>query len=316
MSEIETRRVTVKAPYWDIAANLVLPPDFDENKTYPAVISAHPIGSCKEQTAGNVYGPALAREGFVVIAFDASFQGESGGEPRWTEDPTQRVADFSHVVDHLVTLDYVDADRIGVLGICGGGGYATNATMLERRIKALGAVVPVNYGRLMQEGFSEFDPVKLLEQVSDQRTKEARGGDVQVNELLPPSPDAAREAGAADRDIVEAVDYYKTGRGEKPNGAARMNLGSLNQALNWDAFLRAETLLTQPALIVVGDQPGAFGSYRDGTELYGRIAASRDRQLVVAEGYSHYDLYDRPEPVKIALDALIPFYRKHLGQGG
>ncbi|MBD4563362.1 prolyl oligopeptidase family serine peptidase, partial [Xanthomonas citri pv. citri] len=87
------------------------------------------------------------------MAFDASFQGESGGEPRWTENPVQRSADFSHVADYLVTLDYVDAENIGVLGICGGGGYATNATMLERRIKALVAVVPVNYGRLMQEGF-------------------------------------------------------------------------------------------------------------------------------------------------------------------
>ncbi|GAA4553026.1 alpha/beta hydrolase [Amycolatopsis samaneae] len=314
MSDITIKPVTVKTPYWDIAANLLLPPDFDDSKTYPAVVSAHPIGSCKEQTAGNVYGPALAKEGFVVIAFDASFQGESGGEPRWTEDPARRVADFSYVVDHLVTLGYVDADRIGVLGICGGGGYATNATMLERRFKALGAVVPVNYGRLMQEGFSQYDAIALLEQVAEQRTKEARGGDVQVNELLPPSPAAAQEAGATDRDVVEATEYYKTDRGGKPNGVARMNFGTLNQALNWDAFLRAETMLTQPALIVVGDQPGAFGSYRDGMELYGRIASSKDRQLVVAEGYSHYDLYDRPEPVKIALDALIPFYRKHLGQ--
>ncbi|MFI6502981.1 alpha/beta hydrolase [Nonomuraea typhae] len=146
MSTVATRAATVQTPFWNIAANLLLPPGFEESHKYPAIISAHPIGSCKEQTAGNVYGPALAQEGFVVIAFDASFQGDSGGEPRWTEDPAQRVADFSHVVDHLVTLDYVDAGRIGVLGICGGGGYATNATMLERRIKALGAIVPVNYG--------------------------------------------------------------------------------------------------------------------------------------------------------------------------
>lgn len=314
MTEPTIRPVTVATPYWDIAANLILPADFDESRTYPAIVSAHPIGSCKEQTSGNVYGTALAREGYVVIAFDASTQGESGGEPRWTENPVQRVADFSHVVDHLVTLDFVDADRIGVLGICGAGGYATNATMIERRFKALGAVVPVNYGRLMQEGFSQFDPVAMLEQVAEQRTREARGGEAQVNELLPPSPDAVREAGLTDRDVVEATEYYKTDRGQRPGGATRMNFATANQALNWDAFLRLETMLTQPALVVVGDQPGAFGSYRDGTELYGRIAASKDRRLVVAEGFSHYDLYDKDEPVKIALEALIPFFAEHVAQ--
>lgn len=312
MSDTAKRTVSVPGPGWDIAADLIFPPGFDETNTYPAIISAHPIGSCKEQTSGTVYGPALAAEGFVVIAFDASYQGASGGEPRWTEDPTKRVADFTYVTDYLTTLDYIDADRIGVLGICGGGGYATNATMLERRIKVLGAVVPVNYGRLMQEGFSEYEPVAMLEQVAQQRTAEARGGDVQVNELLPASPAAAKEAGQTDRDVVEATDYYKTDRGQQPGGAARMNLGSLNQALNWDAFLRLETMLTQPAMIVIGDKPGAFGSYRDGMELYGRIAASADRQLVVAEDYSHYDLYDQDAAVKIALDNLIPFYKKHL----
>lgn len=314
MSDITKKSVTVPGPGWDIAADLILPPGFEESGTYPAIISGHPIGSCKEQTAGNVYGPALAESGFVVIAFDASFQGESGGEPRWTENPVQRSADFSHVTDYLVTLDYVDADNIGVLGICGGGGYATNATMLERRIKALGAVVPVNYGRLMQEGFSQYDPIAMLEQVAEQRTKEARGGDVQVNELLPASPEAAKAAGQSDRDVVEATDYYKTERGRQPNGVARMNVGTLNQALNWYAFLRLETMLTQPVMVVVGDMPGAFGSYRDGMELYGRSASSADRQLVVAEGYSHYDLYDKPEATTIALDALIPFFTKHLAR--
>lgn len=97
--------------YWDIAADIHFPPNFDKSRKYPAIISAHPIASCKEQTSGNVYAPALANEGFVVIAFDASFQGASGGEPRSIEDPVQRVEDFRHVTDYLVTLPYVDEDR-------------------------------------------------------------------------------------------------------------------------------------------------------------------------------------------------------------
>ena len=130
--------------YWDIAADIHFPPNFDDKRKYPAVITAHPIGSCKEQTAGNVYGKALAEAGFVVIAFDRSTQGSSGGEPRYIEDPALAVEDFRHVVDYAVTLPYVDADRIGVVGICGAGGYAINATMTERRIKALASVTGVN----------------------------------------------------------------------------------------------------------------------------------------------------------------------------
>ena len=113
------KSVKVKAPYWEIAADLYFPDDFDESKKYPAIISAHPIGSCKEQTSGNVYGAALAKAGFVVIAFDASFQGESGGEPRYVASPNINTGDFSAAVDFLGLQADVDRERIGVVGVCG-----------------------------------------------------------------------------------------------------------------------------------------------------------------------------------------------------
>jgi uncharacterized protein len=297
---------------WDIAADLYFPPGFDESKVYPAIISAHPIGSCKEQTSGNVYGEALAKEGFVVIAFDASFQGASGGEPRFIEDPTLRVEDFRHVADHLVTLPYVDEQRIGVLGICGGGGYSINAAMTERRIKAVGTVTGANYGRLMREGFSNYDPVAALQKMAEQRTAEARGAEWHVDDLLPPSVEAGRKAGVQDIDVLEATEYYRTPRGQKPHGLNRSLLSHQAAAVGWDAFHLAEVLLTQPLMVVVGDKVGGFGAYRDGCEIVGR-AASKEKELVVAEGWSHYDLYDKPEPVAIALAKLIPFYKKHLG---
>ena len=159
--------------YWDIAADIHFPPDFDASQKYPAIISAHPIGSCKEQTSGNVYGAALAEAGFVVIAFDRSYQGASGGEPRFVEDPVQAVEDFRHVTDYLMTLPYVDEDRIGVLGICGGGGYAINATMTERRIKALGTITGANYGRLMRGNFSAMNPIAALEAFSAEKEENA-----------------------------------------------------------------------------------------------------------------------------------------------
>lgn len=106
---METVKIRNYELYWDITADIHFPPNFDKSKKYPAIISARPIGSCKHQTSGNVYGVALANEGFLVIAFDASFQGASGGEPRFIEDPTLRVEDFRHVADYLVTLPYVAA---------------------------------------------------------------------------------------------------------------------------------------------------------------------------------------------------------------
>ncbi|MFF0488682.1 alpha/beta hydrolase [Nocardia sp. NPDC004068] len=304
-------RVSIKALAWDIAADIHYPPGFDPGHKYTTIITAHPTGSCKEQTSGEIYAPALAREGFVAVAFDASFQGDSGGEPRLIEDPAFRVQDFSWVIDYLVTQPWVDENRIGVLAICGSGGYAVSATMTERRIKALGTVTGANVGRRMREGFTEYDPLGALEAMATQRTAEARGAEGQVNDLLPPSPEAARQAGLTDVDLVEATEYYKTDRGRKPHGLTSFLFSRQATLVGWDAFDRAEVLLTQPLCIVVGDRPGAFGAYRDAYELYGR-AASSDKELVVLEGVSHYELYDKPEPVRQALDHLVPFFKKHL----
>ncbi|AGE19057.1 TPA: alpha/beta hydrolase [Serratia marcescens] len=299
---------------WHIAAHIQLPPGFDESKRYPTVVSVHPFGSCKEQTSGNVYGKALAEQGYVVIAYDASFQGESGGAPRWIEDPTQRVEDISRVIDYAVTLPYVDAERIGVLGICGGGGYAVNATLTEKRIKAVVSITGVNIGRLFREGFSGYDPLGALNAMAAQRTREARGGELQVNELLPASPQEATAHGLTERDVFEATDYYKTARGQQPGGATRMLFSHAQKTLAWDAFAFTEVLLTQPVMVVVGEKVGAFGAYRDGMEVYGRATASAHRELVSLADFSHYELYDKPEAVRAAMDKVLPFLAAHLGE--
>ncbi|WP_240023611.1 alpha/beta hydrolase [Serratia marcescens] len=299
---------------WHIAAHIQLPPGFDESKRYPTVVSVHPFGSCKEQTSGNVYGKALAEQGYVVIAYDASFQGESGGAPRWIEDPTQRVEDISRVIDYAVTLPYVDAERIGVLGICGGGGYAVNATLTEKRIKAVVSITGVNIGRLFREGFSGYDPLGALSAMAAQRTQEARGGELQVNELLPASPQEATAHGLTERDVFEATDYYRTARGQQPGGATRMLFSHAQKTLAWDAFAFTEVLLTQPVMVVVGEKVGAFGAYRDGMEVYGRATASAHRELVSLADFSHYELYDKPEAVRAAMDKVLPFLAAHLGE--
>lgn len=296
---------------WDSAADLYLPPSFDESRTYPAIVSTHPIGSCKEQTSGNVYARQLAAEGFVVLAFDASFQGASGGEPRFMEDPAIRVSDIRYAIDYLVSLPYVDANRIGAIGVCGGGAYTVSAASTDQRIKALTSITGVNFGRLMREGFSQFDPVAALQAMAAQRTAEAQGSPRHVINYLPDSVEAGKQAGISDIDVLEATDYYKSARGQQPNGATSGLFSFNSAAMAWDAFAHAETLLTQPLLVVIGDKPGGFGAYRDGWEIYGR-AASQAKQIFVAEGWSHYDLYDQLEPVALAMAQIVPFFKQHL----
>lgn len=309
---METVKIRNPGMYWDITANIHFPPNFNSAKRYPAVISNHPIGSCKEQTSGNVYGAALAKAGFVVIVPDASFQGGSGGEPRWIEDPEQRVKDYRDVIDYAQSLPYVAPDRIGILGICGGGGYSIKATIVDKRIKALVSVTGVNFGRLMREGFSNFAPVKALEGMAVQRTAENGGADEQINNFLPASVEEGKAAGITDIDVLGATDYYRN-RCPADGAGTRMLVSHAAPAIAWDAFSFAETLLTQPMMVVFGDKPGGFGAYRDGMEIYGR-AASKNKEMVVVDGWSHYDLYDNPIPTGIALDRIIPFFTRHLGE--
>lgn len=222
-----------------------------------------------------------------------------------------RVEDIRRVTDYLTTLPYVDEARIGIIGICGGGAYSINAAMTERRIKAIASITGVNFGRLSREGFSGYEPLGALEAMARQRTSEARGGELRVDNYLPASVEAGRKAGLKDIDVLEATDYYRSPRGEKPHGATSGLFSHRAVAIGWDAFYLAEVLLTQPLLVVIGDKPGGFGAYRDGQEIYGR-AASKQKELVVVEGASHYDLYDKSAPVAKALERLVPFFKAHL----
>lgn len=287
-----------------VAGNIHFPAEFDENKTYAAVIIASPAGGAKEQTAG-VYASKLAENGLIAIAIDASYQGESGGEPRYREDPAARIEDIRGAVDYLTTLPYIGENRIGVLGICAGGGYAVSAAMTERRINAVGTVVPVNAGRENRAGGSE-PTIATLEMIANQRTAEARGAEPMI---IPWIPDEQKDA--EDIDLHEAYDYYRTPRGYHPNWQNKMRFISMDGVMAFDAFYLVEMLLTQPLQIVVGSKPGAFSSNKDGHELYKR-AASTDKYLMTLEGASHFDLYDKTEYVDKAIEKFVLFYRTSL----
>ncbi|KFU82043.1 hypothetical protein SAMN04489729_1555 [Amycolatopsis lurida] len=304
--------VTFKNRTWDVAGDVRFPEGFDPAKKHPAIICAHPISSCKEQTSGSIYAERLTELGYVTLAFDASHQGASGGEPRYLEDPATRVEDFRCAIDYLVTQDYVDEDRIGVVGICGGGGYAANATMTDHRIKALGTVVAANYGRLLREGdLSANAAVATLEAIGKQRTAEARGAEPHITTYIPTSVEEREKAGITDIDIVNAVEYYTTPRGQSAGSPNKLRFSGLEAAVGFDAFHLAEVLLTQPLQVIVGDVPGGFGSYRDGFELFDR-ARSEKKDIFVVQGASHYDLYDQPKYVDQALTKLGAFFEENL----
>ncbi|MBB6634131.1 alpha/beta hydrolase [Cohnella thailandensis] len=305
--KVTKKNVNFRSHGLQVAAILNVPEHAEEKKQNPAIVCVHPGSSCKDQTAG-IYAVKLAELGFVTIVFDASYQGESEGEPRYAEYPAARVEDIRSAVDYLTTLDFVDENRIGALGVCAGGGYAVNASMTERRIKAIGTVVGINIGRGYR---GEGDPIKILESVAQQRTAEARGAEPLVTQWIPNSHAEREEAGMTDIDLVGAVDYYRTPRGQSPNSPNKLKFTSVDSVIGFDAFHLAESLLTQPLQVIVGDVQGAYGSYKDGHELYNR-AASKRKDLFVIEGASHYDLYDRPEPVSKAVEKLGAFYQENL----
>lgn len=288
----------------NVVGNIHHPEDFDKNKMYSAIITVPPAGGAKEQTAG-IYAGKLAEKGFITLAIDASYQGESGGEPRYKEDPIARVEDIRSAIDFLTTLPYVDENLIGVLGICAGGGYVASAAMTERRIKAVATSVPVNGGSGNRAGGSEAT-IATLEMIAKQRTAEARGSKPMI---VPWIPDEYKDAD--DIDLSEAYEYYRTPRGQHPNWQNKMRFTSMDAVMAFDAFYLVEMLLTQPLQIVVGSQQGAFSSNKHGHELYER-AASTQKDLLVMDGASHFDLYDNPKYVDKAVEKFADFYHTYL----
>lgn len=253
------------------AGDLYLPGDFDPNAGYAAVIIVHPGGGVKEQTAG-LYASKLAEQGFVALAYDASFQGESSGEPHHLEDPAARVDDVRAAVDYLQSLDYVDAERIGVLGVCAGGGYAVNAAMTDYRIKAVTTVSGLNIGTSFRRGCygtdSDAAHVPTLKAVAQQRTAEALGAEAAYLPYVPAEPEKDTP-----RDLIEAHDDHLTRRPQHPNAKNRfLFTKSVSRIFTWDAFHLVEDLFTKPILIVAGSEAGSLWM---STELHGN-----DRELI------------------------------------
>lgn len=290
-----------------LSGNVYLPSGFSSDQKYATIVVVHPGGGVKEQTAG-LYALKLAEQGFVTLAFDAGHQGASGGVPRFIDDPMKRVVDVYSAVDYLTTLPYVDATRIGALGVCAGSGITVKASMTERRIKALATVSAVDVGAATRKGWDGKAPesalIPTLEAVAKQRTAEAAGAAPVHVPYVPTIGDRS-----APRDLQEAADYYLTERGRYPTSTNQMLMTSVSTLASFTGFEGAETYLTQPLLMVAGSEAGSLWH----SEALIAKAASAQKELVVIPGATHMDLYDG-DGASAAAAKLGPFFTAALAR--
>lgn len=303
--QVTMEKVTFKNGVWKMAGNLFLPEGFNENEKYASIVVVHPGGGVKEQTAG-LYAERLVREGFVTLAFDASHQGESEGEPRRLDSPYNRVEDAKCAVDFLTTLPYIDRQRIGAMGVCAGGGYAINAALTEKRIRAVAAVSPVDAGLSTRNGWaggnSLENQLKLMEQIAEARTAEANG---EAPKLINHVPETVDEHTLPD--FVEAHEYYRTPRGGHPHSDNLVLLRGFADRLAFNSFALIPDYLTQPLLVIVGSKAASRWMGEKAVEL-----STHEKELYVVEGATHVSLYDIPRDVDRAVPKLAEFFTAHL----
>jgi fermentation-respiration switch protein FrsA (DUF1100 family) len=294
-----------------LAGHLHLPDDLTSSgggaAPRPAVVVGHPAAGVKEQAAG-LYAAHLAEQGFVALAFDSAYQGESGGLPRGLEDPAHRVEDLKAAVSFLSVHERVDPERIGALGICASGGYVVPAAAGDHRIKAVATVSAADISRQFRQGPDDRqDPAVvqgLLAAAAAARTAEARGGQPQVFPLFPASEEEARAGG---QHVFEGWEYYRTDRARHSRAAEAFTLNSVDRIVPFEPFRSIGLIAPRPLLMVVGTE--AVTRHMT-TEAFANAGAPKD--LAWIDGATHVGLYDRPDHVSAAVDRISAFFRTHL----
>ncbi|CAK7058547.1 MAG: putative protein YcjY [Desulfovibrio sp.] len=292
-----------------IAANVYTPANYDAGKKYPAVVVAHPNGGVKEQVAG-LYAQRLAELGYITIAADASYQGASEGTPRNVDKPYFRTQDIQGMADFISAYPGVDADRLGALGICGGGGYTLNAVKSDKRFKAVATLSMFNSGQVRRNGYMNTQRGSIqtrLQEATDARVKEAAGevtysGNVDFDALTDESINKITN------DLYrEGMMYYgKTHR--HPNSTFRYTTSSLMDLMRWDAMDNIE-LINVPLLLIAGEKADSLYMSEEALQ---KATGTKDKELFKISGATHIQTYFVPEYVDQAVAKLKEFYGRVL----
>lgn len=278
----------------------------------PAIAVCGPFGAVKEQCSG-LYAQEMAERGFITLAFDPSFTGESGGQPRYMTSPDINTEDFSAAVDYLVTNPSVNPEGVGVIGICGWGGLAINAAAADPRIKATVASTMYDMSRVSANGYFDSadtpeDRYKMKSELAVQRTEDFRNGTPKLGGGV---PDVLPED--APKFLRDYFDYYKTPRGYHPrslNSNGGRNATSPIPWINFPLMSRADEI--KNAVIII--HGGKAHSFYFGSDAYKKLTVTpgqdNNKLLMVIPGASHTDLYDRKDI--IPFDALVRFFNEYL----
>lgn len=303
-SKVDHRKVTFKNRYGIALVGDLYLPNHASGKLAALAVSG-PFGAVKEQSSG-LYAQTMAERGFIALAFDPSYTGESGGEPRNVASPDINIEDFSAAVDCLGLLPNVDRERIGIIGICGWGGMALSAAAVDKRIKAVVASTMYDMTRVMSKGYNDSVTIeqrtRTLEQLSQQRWKDAETGKPAYQ------PPYNELQGGEAKFLVDYHAYYMTPRGYHPRAVNSGNAWTINTPLpfmNLPILTYIQEISPRPLLLLHGEK--AHSRYFSETAY---ASAAEPKELVIVPGAVHVDLYDNLD--KIPFDTLTAFFQKNL----
>jgi uncharacterized protein len=300
---IQATKVTFPNQLTNMVGNLFALSNMEKTKRYPALVVVHPFGGVKEQTAG-IYARKMAEKGYVTLAFDASHQGESGGYPRDTENPAERLEDIRCAVDYLTTLPMVDEDRIGLIGVCAGGSYALGVAPTELRAKAIASVSVWDLGVTAREGWPAptYERTNVLVEIGKQRTSEARGQTIRRDaSFLKEMPKNVPQI------IEESYDYYRTPRAQHPNSRSVFVFTDFARLMDFNYYSQIERVAPRPLLFIVGTEAATLFMSKAGYEK-----AKEPKEWFEIPGATHHQLYDDEAAVGKAVAKLEEFFGRSL----
>lgn len=300
--------VTYKLHGNKIVANVYTPANYNKNQKYPAIVIAHPNGGVKEQVAG-LYAENLARAGYITIAADASYQGASGGEPRHTDKPANRIEDIHGMVDYISQYPGVDASHIGALGICGGGGYTLAAMQSDKRVSAVATLSMFNSGRVRRNGYrdSQLDTVQQrLKSAADARAMAIETGKEKLVGSMANVTDEM--ANKMPFDLYREGYYYYLKTHAHPNSTFEYTESSLMDLMAFDATDHID-LVNIPLLLIAGEKADSLYMSQDALD---KATGTDDKELFLIPGATHIQTYYVPEYVDMATKKLTSFFDKNL----